>query len=806
MVESKDRKALLLQSKSYNGIDFVEVVNDVETALRVHFLNAVSLAGTLGSPPVTISGGESIPTVAVNPINDYADWGVDGAHIVLNLTVLAPGDFSTYTLGISSPRLDLFFSQTQFSFKARCPSDLDCQPPPVVCPVPPSDAPPIDYLSKDFLSFRQALLDFSALRYPEWQERSEADFGMMFLEALCALADDLSYTQDRIAVEATLDTATQRRSVVRHARLVDYEPRPAIAASVLLQLDVTGTTPLPDGIVVSAPGPDGTPIPFETGGTLQNRLIDPKTNCPYGPHVPPPATTVSPLWNNGAIQPYLLDDSQRCLRAGSVQMYVQGHGFDFFIGQALLIDTTAASTADAPLRQVIHLAEQPTETYDRLYPPGDPNGTPITLIQWADADALTDDRDLANTKLAGNLIPATQGLTLPVETFVIPPAAAGQPPTTAALVRTGPNDSPGDPSLQYLYPLTSGQLAWLPATDPTQYPQPELVLLGPVGDAAQALWTFQHWLLESEPFDTAYTVDPALYSQVAGTVGGTLSFDYDGDAGSTIRFGDGVFGAEPIPGSVFNATCRVGGGKAGNVAADSITQVGSHWSNLVSAASNPLPATGGLDAETLESVRRLAPQAFRAVQYRAVLPADYEAAAETLPWVRRAGTVFRWTGSWLTVFTTPDPFHAEQIAIDRRTALIALLNRYRMAGYESYVPDPQYVSLDVVVEVCALPTAFRGDVEAALLTALGSGPGGFFDPDNFTFGQPLQLSDLEAAAQRAYGVAGVTCVRYRVRGRTNGFVRMGDTVGVGVDEIVRCDNDPSLPEHGSLQVIIQGGK
>ena len=64
--------------------------------------------------------------------------------------------------------------------------------------------PPIDYLAKDFLSFRQALLDFSALRYPEWQERSEADFGVMFLEALSALADDLSYTQDRVAAEATL--------------------------------------------------------------------------------------------------------------------------------------------------------------------------------------------------------------------------------------------------------------------------------------------------------------------------------------------------------------------------------------------------------------------------------------------------------------------------------------------------------------------------------------------------------------------------------------------------------------------------
>ena len=52
---------------------------------------------------------------------------------------------------------------------------------------------------------------------------------MMFMEALCALADDLSYTQDRVAAEASLDTATQRRSLVRLAHLVDYQPRPAVA-------------------------------------------------------------------------------------------------------------------------------------------------------------------------------------------------------------------------------------------------------------------------------------------------------------------------------------------------------------------------------------------------------------------------------------------------------------------------------------------------------------------------------------------------------------------------------------------------
>jgi hypothetical protein len=315
---SRDRRALLLKSKTFNGIDFVEVASDDQTALRVHFLNTVDLKGTLTA---TITGGESIPSVSVAPINSATDWSLDDTHLVLSLKVTAPGDFSTYTLELTSSLiasgLDPHLDKADFSFKARCPSDLDCQPAPVVCPTPTADAPPIDYLAKDFLSFRQALLDFSARRYPEWQERSEADFGVMFLEALSALADDLSYTQDRIAAESALETATQRRSVIRLARLVDYEPRPATAATVLLQFDVTpGTTSLPDGLAVSARGPDATPIPFETGTTLLNQLIDPTTNLLRDQ---PPTSVVSPAWNYGVIRPYWFDDSERCLPAGATQ-------------------------------------------------------------------------------------------------------------------------------------------------------------------------------------------------------------------------------------------------------------------------------------------------------------------------------------------------------------------------------------------------------------------------------------------------------------------------------------------------------
>ena len=57
---------------------------------------------------------------------------------------------------------------------------------------------------------------------PDWQERHVPDLGITLVELLAYVGDYLSYYQDAVATEAYLDTARQRISVRRHARLVDY--------------------------------------------------------------------------------------------------------------------------------------------------------------------------------------------------------------------------------------------------------------------------------------------------------------------------------------------------------------------------------------------------------------------------------------------------------------------------------------------------------------------------------------------------------------------------------------------------------
>jgi hypothetical protein len=674
----------------------------------------------------------------------------------------------------------------------------------VAAPPPPAEPVPIDYLAKDFASFRQALSDFSTLRYPAWVERSEADLGVVLMEALAALADELSYYQDRVAAEATLPTATQRLSAVRHARLVDYEPAPATVATAVLQLDVTGlagdSPPPATGWIINTPllvralGADGSVTDFE--------IEDPATGL-----ASPGTFAVDTRWNRGSLMPYYWDDSQRCLPAGSVSFPVLGHGLGLYPGQQLLLDSRAADSADPPVRELVTVAAT-AETFDPLI--GVDTAPPQPLTQVSLQAPTTEAHDLTRTAVAGNIVPAVQGQRRS-ETFVIPDPAL--PPPGPVVVRAGANWTPQDPLPDYRYCLASAPLAWLASDvldEDTSVPaQPEILLTAVPPGGQESPWAFQRWLLGSATADQVFTLTPEQYSPVL-TSNGTTWFDYDGDGGTTIRFGDGTFGARPQPGTVFTVTYRSGGGPAGNVPADTIVNVapGQAQGAAIVSCTNPFPAAGGADAETIAQVRARAPWKFSSEPLRLVQAADYVSAASSLPWVQQAGTAFRWTGSWLTALTSANPAAAEQPTIAQLKELTQLLGQRRLAGCESYVLPPVYVSIDLRITVCEEAAAVGRDVAATVLSALQPGPGptgtpGFFDHSRWSFGQPLESSALLAAIQACPGVAGVYQVQYRARG-VRDWAPLPSTLTVAADQVLRVDNDPSRPEAGSLQVTIGG--
>jgi hypothetical protein len=309
-------------------------------------------------------------------------------------------------------------------------------------------------------------------------------------------------------------------------------------------------------------------------------------------------------------------------------------------------------------------------------------------------------------------------------------------------------------------------------------------------DSNTKSWNAEQDLLADGPTDTHFVVE------------------IESDGTAQLRFGDDTNGLRPDSDTKFTAFYRIGNGTAGNVGADTLV----HCSDLrVTKCTNPLPAIGGTDPETAEQIRRRAPQAFM-TQERAIIMPDYERVTERNTQVEKAVATLRWTGSWYTVFITAEPKGAGNLAPVLRKELKREVNRYRLAGQDIELEPPQYVSLEIALTVCVDPAYFQSDVEKTLNDVLGSrilsdGTRGLFYPDTFTFGQTVYLSPIYAAARKVAGVRSVVATVFQPQAAppTSIFLGKGE-IPLGPFQIARLDNDPSLPDHGQLTLVMEGGK
>ena len=223
------------------------------------------------------------------------------------------------------------------------------------------------------------------------------------------------------------------------------------------------------------------------------------------------------------------------------------------------------------------------------------------------------------------------------------------------------------------------------------------------------------------------------------------------------------------------------------------------------AVTNPFAVTTGVDPETREEISQIAPEAFKALTFRAVRDEDYEEIAERLPWVQQAGSTARWTGSWMTQFATADPLGSFALSAVNRLELEETLDCVRQVGREVYVQDPRFLDVDLEIGICVAASAYPGQVRERVVRALTRGPDAFFHPDNFSFGTPLRRAALEAAVQAVAGVRAVEAISIRVRGVTDWRALSDLLFEVGDDQILRHQNDPLFPGRGTLRVATGEG-
>lgn len=780
------------------GIERVAVVRSVDDSrprLLITFarpLTPQQQVYALNARHYSLTGGQRIfPRVVSATLSNPADAPGDMRGRLVELVLDRAGDSSLYTLTVSGEDVDPFFAGAKIRFDVDRDAVFDCRISPAAAFAPPNQSVQIDYLAKDYASFRQALLDFIPTRLPMWVERSEADIGMMLLELFAATADTLSYMQDRVASEAFLSTATQRRSLAGHLALVGYEIDDGAAAYTWLcceLVDPQAVVALPanPGLRVSnePSGPDDAIIVFET---VQEATLRGEHNA-------------MPIYDWGNADCCLprtalsvaLQGAYKNLNPGDYLLFSDGQG------QADIVRLTAAPEIITPTpRQATSQAGAAAQG------PQD-----VTVVRWSAATPLTFDYGLSDTTVRGNLVLATHGETVRGEVLSGPLATAaaratGRPPRLRLTLSQAPltrldRGTPALPAQDMARAATAGRFASQPARAISTL---QLTVDGEP-------WAEQASLLNSGPSDPVFRLE------------------LDERGYGTVVFGDGVFGRRPADGAMIVATYRIGAGAGGNVGAGTLTRglprpgEAAIWAQL-KGITNPLSATGGRDQESDDYARRFGPpstlQPLAAVTpsgYRSALLGYVDAGGGTP--VRHARAAYNWSGSWPVVSLQVEQRPGRGLSPSLRDALLAFLETRRPAGYRLEMAAPAYLPVDLSIAVRLAANTRADAVLRALQQALSSaelpdGTKGFFHPDNFDFGDNLYVSKLYAAILAVPGVATAEVTRLARAGAPHSETETRENLRQGYlhaerDQIIILENDRDVPLNGILIIRLKGAE
>jgi hypothetical protein len=842
-----DDRADVLASHGLDGMKLVLVAlpagpSPDHADLELRFFNGLHVAAILadiGADPVRarqvfrIRGGSRIVAGnASGQVRVTAVAGIDATRVALRVEPV--GDYSTYTLELvwDGSRIDPFFSAIGFKFRPGCFTN-DCAP--AQPGRPPAPNPAIDYLAKDYDSFRHTLMVAMAERVPGWASTSEADHDQVLIDLFAAAADELSDFQDRVMGEAYLATTRKRVSLARQARLVDYHLSEGNQASTWLAVDVVaGQAPftLDDQELVVWTGTD----PADDAAVFfasRQRRIDPAQR-----------QRLDPLLNR--LRMHTWRNAQPALAAGST-------GADIAPPAGLATQAAADALRDRvrtglwremlivemlnPLTGKLPGRHRGKRQILRLLPGSDVDAgaaesifDPVTStwlvrVHWRDEDALR--HDYSFTTFCPGPPPATvEDVSLFYGNLVT--VHAGRPMEAhfheVGSVLPAETDTVKQRYFERMDRHGDGRdwiLAALPDDSPLAYLPPSSGIAPNGEEAARStLW------LQVEPSGAAREtwdeVESLVHSDDSAENGDHYAVETDERRRSRLRFGNGSNGRLLPDGAIVHAEYQIGGGHEGNIGADQLVNMqplSGALNGAVIAATNAFDVTDGRDPEPAECIRRNAPEAFRARQLRAVTLADYVKRAEEVGGVSRAVARYAWTGSWRTVRIAIDPAGFAVVGDARSDALWAELSpriadhleAVRLIGEDLELRPPRNVPLEIHVVVCAAAAYWREDLRFVLEQEFSDrwtadGRRGFFHPDEWSFGQALHRSRIEGRIQRIAGIEHVVRITMQRFSAPQPGRPGAEVLEIGFDEVLLLANDPDHLERGLIRFEIQGGR
>jgi hypothetical protein len=266
-----------------------------------------------------------------------------------------------------------------------------------------------------------------------------------------------------------------------------------------------------------------------------------------------------------------------------------------------------------------------------------------------------------------------------------------------------------------------------------------------------------------------------------------------------IIFGDGKFGKKPDAGSVIKVTYRVGGGAAGNVAANTINIISKAASlaALPAKVTNPDPANGGAERESIEHAVEQAPAVFRTLN-RAVTADDYEALARSFPGV---GKVRAEPGGWNQVTLYVAPQGGGKVNDVLEADLKAYFEDKRMLSQVIEVEDVDYIPIYVKAEIGVVSYYLPADVKTRVEQAAAQ----LLAFENVDFGETIYLSKYYEAIEKVDGVLFANVLEFRRGDQTTPEVEPTGKITLGSNEIpvIPTKVDSSKTDYASgIHVVI----
>ncbi len=259
----------------------------------------------------------------------------------------------------------------------------------------------------------------------------------------------------------------------------------------------------------------------------------------------------------------------------------------------------------------------------------------------------------------------------------------------------------------------------------------------------------------------------------------------DGRGVAYIRLGDDVNGVIPPSGSTIRASYRVGGGVAGNVGAQTITEVLDAVTG-VTGVFNTSPATGGVDEEAIDDIRESAVAALRTIN-RAVTLEDFRNLALTIPGVAKSYAEAQYATSVLLYIA---PFGGGTPLAPLVAAIDAFFATRKLVGTDVTVLAPTYVPVNLDIDIFVADEFRRSSVVLAVETVLSN----LLLLTNTDFAQRVATSDVYRLVSSVPGVLYATL---------NQLVRNDDADQNQTIDIVTLAGE--IPSKGTVTVTGNGG-